>query len=339
MINSDDEFQSSPTRKGGCYARVLASPCQGRRVSILTHPKGWVLRRSGRPPRRRRRGFNPHPPERVGATEPGWTVQHGVPVFQSSPTRKGGCYRRCRPQSVRLHGCFNPHPPERVGATSAWARRHADAPTCFNPHPPERVGATAPRYPLAPPGPGFNPHPPERVGATTGCPDCAADPSTVSILTHPKGWVLRLHAAARPPRPPGFNPHPPERVGATGDGTRPPLGPPPGFNPHPPERVGATSPDGQKKTVRVMFQSSPTRKGGCYLQRTCHPTLSHRVSILTHPKGWVLLERLVHMRLGGLVSILTHPFGWVLLPSRLPGLLRVAGFQSSPTLSGGCYLE
>ncbi len=38
---------------------------------------------------------------------------------------------------------------------------------------------------------------------------------TVSILTHPKRWVLRTIVAHNPLWRARFNPHPPEKVGAT----------------------------------------------------------------------------------------------------------------------------
>ncbi len=139
------------------------------------------------------------------------------------------------------------------------------------------------------------------------------------------------------------------------------------------------------KVARCLpFQSSPTLSGGCYqpameiLERARgfnpHPPFRvgatgvgsllaavARVSILTHPFGWVLPQVPQRNIFTQQVSILTHPFGWVLPrcssiccrwtpgfnphpPFRVgatrksaPGLPGAEEFQSSPTLSGGCY--
>ncbi len=63
------------------------------------------------------------------------------------------------------------------------------------------------KWPLS----GFNPHPPRRVGDATGADLRGAD-LTVSIHTHPGGWVMQRPLPLKPPAS-RFNPHPPRRVG------------------------------------------------------------------------------------------------------------------------------
>ena len=85
--------------------------------------------------------------------------------FQSSPTPKGGRYKRT-PARACLGCCFNPRPPRKVGATSAAAVRPARI-RCFNPRPPRKVGAT---------------RRPRRLDVQI----------KVSILAHPERWALHL---------------------------------------------------------------------------------------------------------------------------------------------------
>ena len=109
-------------------------------VSILTHPEGWALRSSSRKDRAAVRvSILTHPegwalPLAAGnmalivevsiLTHPeGWalhtrgTNHRTEPMFQSSPTPKGGRYIKWM-LSLPLVICFNPHPPRRVGATA-----------------------------------------------------------------------------------------------------------------------------------------------------------------------------------------------------------------------------
>ena len=262
---------------------------QGRRrqlVSILTHPKRWVLHHHRQRSGWRYKGFNPHPPEKVGATVDLSRTDERNLQFQSSPTRKGGCYLE-------------------VSRLCTDGTRFQSSPT-------------------------------RKGGCYDGVIAGNRNPAIVSILTHPKRWVLRKCPMSDSTIVKGFNPHPPEKVGATGPGRRqPPI--PQSFNPHPPEKVGATAstvaPYARLVEVSIlthpkrwvlplmsvpsccsfqMFQSSPTRKGGCYTRQYVNTLLPHAVSILTHPKRWVLPAAGTLSRQGLRVSILTHPKRWVL---------------------------
>ena len=184
--------------------------------------------------------FNPHPPERAGATISRSAVVSYPKKFQSSPARKGGCYVSRVDAPAMVYSSFNPHPPERAGATrvkrplrpcgqmvfqSSPARKGGcySAPTAahrglgrwFQSSPARKGGCYRSHANAVQRSVGcFNPHPPERAGATLGL-DWQHCRNPVSILTRPKGRVLR-HSASR-------------HSGA-----------------HP------------------AFQSSPARKGGCY---------------------------------------------------------------------------
>ena len=259
-------FQSSPARKGGCYVIRLSR---------------WVL----------------------------------FSVFQSSPARKGGCYPDELPQRCILAGSFNPHPPERAGATTCRRFAPPIRRTCFNPHPPERAGATRP----APScqsrnGVSILTRPKGRVLRRTGMGRWWSH-RRVSILTRPKGRVLRHRTGWEPRSLRSFNPHPPERAGATfREGYR---------NDSTDYDVSIlTRPKGRVLRAYVAtdrithseFQSSPARKGGCYCALGPDGTRRRPVSILTRPKGRVLPPK----RIGGnhdhRVSILTRPKGRVLRP-------------------------
>ena len=91
--NPPAKFQSSPTWSGGCNPGRVAHHLTQDHVSILTHLVGWVQPSSGGSQGPAGRGFNPHPPGRVGATS----------------CAKTRCSKR--------RTSFNPHPPGRVGAT------------------------------------------------------------------------------------------------------------------------------------------------------------------------------------------------------------------------------
>ena len=113
---SHQEFQSSPTPKGGRYVGCLYPQDVYLDVSILAHPERWALHTGiqhavvhlhvsilAHPERWALRGpihvrsgllscFNPRPPRKVGATSIMAPFVAGCRVFQSSPTPKGGRY-------------------------------------------------------------------------------------------------------------------------------------------------------------------------------------------------------------------------------------------------------
>ena len=183
-------------------------------VSILTHPKRWVLPRYDGAAPAAAAGFNPHPPEKVGATLHGQCPSHCLMMFQSSPTRKGGCYGDGG-RGTDLGGGVSilTHPKRWV--LRVQRRGFHDRSPRFNPHPPEKVGATTLRR-CRPCGCCWFQSSPTRKG---GCYPARAVPvalsDDVSILTHPKRWVLRPIRRHRAAVHAGFNPHPPEKVGAT----------------------------------------------------------------------------------------------------------------------------
>ena len=217
-------FQSSPTSKGGCDRLVVRHVPDWIEVSILTHLEGWV--RPGTLCRAdcRIKGFNPHPPRRVGATGPtaalaarpggfnphpprrvGATIGFAAPAFrliafQSSPTSKGGCdigIATSNP-SVDLGVSILTHLEGWVRRGREW-RRPPHRPG-FNPHPPRRVGATRKSWATPNSKLRFNPHPPRRVGATRQQVAPRLPGRRVSILTHLEGWV-RQRVHRRLPRP------------------------------------------------------------------------------------------------------------------------------------------
>ncbi len=322
-------FQSSPTRKGGCYVQpvgvdgvaghvsILTHPkrwvlrgqrrCRvdGQPVSILTHPKRWVLRAWPLTPTPGLLRFNPHPPEKVGATGDGVPLPHQSARFNPHPPEKVGATRPLLPIWLP-YSSFNPHPPEKVGAT--WCRcTRCKQSVPFQSSPTRKGGCYLATAVLAIANSylGFNPHPPEKVGATSGNPINDVVYQKVSILTHPKRWVL------------------------------PPAIPLP-------------------VTTWETFQSSPTRKGGCYGRRPQAGDGEMTVSILTHPKRWVLphLRQRRQSTATGFnphppekvgatrrerpalpvrfVSILTHPKRWVLRTCRRECRHTASSFNPHP---------
>ena len=189
----------------------------------------------------------------------------------------------------------------------------------------------------------FNPHPPVGAGATKTTSDKLLSPLDVSILTRPWGRVQHSNAVAIASPTRRFNPHPPVGAGATPndeyDHLRHSC-----FNPHPPVGAGATGhrprmrsanpvsiltrPWGQVQLgecahcerVRLVFQSSPARGGGCNIRRRGVPPRHVLVSILTRPwgAGATVPCDPAAARLA-LVSILTRPWGRV---QRGVGVLR-----------------
>ena len=187
---------------------------------------------------------------------------HGPPLFQSSPTPKGGCdVISGRKQSAGSTG-FNPHPPRRAGATPKSAGALAPDGVSILTHPEGRVRRGADCAGRAPPDVSILTHPEGRVRRgdsgtysppsssfqSSPTPKGGCDPiepvdterrQRVSILTHPEGrvrlWVVRPTGRLNT----SFNPHPPRRAGATRT-TSNPCSARRCFNPHPPRRAGAT---------------------------------------------------------------------------------------------------
>ena len=173
----------------------------------------------------------------------------------------------------------------------------------------------------------------------------------------------------------GFNPRPPRKVGATlrvSEESHSPIC----FNPRPPRKVGATTAKARTRPqlnvsilahperwalpqenetypVILVFQSSPTPKGGRYHRRissrssfssfnprpprkvgaTLQRFAYHRpapVSILAHPERWALRWCARQASSRRPVSILAHPERWA-LPVHLATRRINQKFQSSPT--------
>ena len=134
-----------------------------------------------------------------------------------------------------------------------------------------------------------------------------------------------------------------------------------GFNPHPPLRADAMIHTSSEGITTAGFQSSPALTGGCYAGCCIlfsdgggfnpHPPLradaivvrdlhlrASCVSILTRPYGRMLYPRRGGYSPAGGVSILTRPYGRMLLRQSV-GSQPVNLFQSSPALTGGCYVQ
>ena len=298
-------FQSSPTPKGGRYA-VFS-------IYIYAH---YLFQSSPTPKGGRyhtqallallRSGFNPRPPRKVGAT---W-----LPPHEAAP----------------IAG-FNPRPPRKVGATTARTSRRTQL-QCFNPRPPRKVGATSRSRPGGPDTVVSILAHPERWALHAVPVPYLDNPRFQSSPTPKGGRYVKPATAAE--RCCSFNPRPPRKVGATWAGTCGKSGDN-CFNPRPPRKVGATlGPPGaalalcvsilahperwalpgpsQLALAILLFQSSPTPKGGRYLARSrynrrrgcfnprpprkvgatldgegCHVGRL-KVSILAHPERWAL---------------------------------------------------
>ncbi len=257
-------FQSSPTPKGGRYARDWSSPssrkCFNPRpprkvgatsvsrnsarqqgVSILAHPERWALRNSG-------------------------VVMTRSIKFQSSPTPKGGRYRRKRGTSCRIES-FNPRPPRKVGATDVSSFLGKASRVSILAHP-ERWAlrrSGLPRATLSV----FQSSPTPKGGRYNQNLALEEGYYAVSILAHPERWALRRPAPTRRAAGPGFNPRPPRKVGAT--------------EVHPGQGAGAcvsilAHPERWALPViavdnpgLLVFQSSPTPKGGRYARGRAGP--------------------------------------------------------------------
>ena len=141
-----------------------------------------------------------------------------------------------------------------------------------------------------------------------GCADLLRLPSFQSSPT-PKGGRY-FQASSPTPSSQCFNPRPPRKVGATWM-PRCCRGVVPRFNPRPPRKVGATMPvipegfgtgvsilahperwalltANPGSPVAILFQSSPTPKGGRYHGHAATLGFSMNVSILAHPERWAL---------------------------------------------------
>ena len=253
--------------------------------------------------------FNPRPPRKVGATlEPFFQSLTQIVSILAHPERWAlpptvKCFWAFDSVSILAH-------PERwaLHAGLAWRRPNNHS---FNPRPPRKVGATTTRSTSSPALTRFNPRPPRKVGATKAV---TITPSliSVSILAHPERWALQRWCP----------------LGRRGS---------PGFNPRPPRKVGATWRRGPDDPCIIMFQSSPTPKGGRY-DRLVQPQgapgqefqssptpkggryafdrqpygASDVVSILAHPERWALLALIRPPAPSPVVSILAHPERWAL---------------------------
>ncbi len=157
---------------------------------------------------------------------------------------------------------FNPRPPRKVGAT-VWLRLGARNGKCFNPRPPRKVGATSLSRIrqrshhvsiLAHPERwalqwrrgyyvwatnSFNPRPPRKVGATSSLETDPPEVTVVSILAHPERWALHTTFAVQPLL---------QQVSILAH----------------PERWALLRQMGLLRLDHLMFQSSPTPKGGRY---------------------------------------------------------------------------
>ncbi len=231
-------------------------------VSILAHLERWALHAAARGRPRDQLCFNPRPPRKVGATYP----------------LKGE-----KPESIG----FNPRPPRKVGATSC-AKRIGWCTYSFNPRPPRKVGATRrllirqhrrrvsilahlERWAL-------------RQRVVIQCADGSVSilahlerwalPAItvsgtgtryVSILAHLERWALRSQWSWHTRRGRCFNPRPPRKVGAT---------------------LWLTI----EMDLPLKFQSSPTSKGGRYLDQIDWSRPKSTVSILAHLERWALRQ-------------------------------------------------
>ena len=150
---------------------------------------------AGRRRGRRKRGFNPHPAARPGASRRRSCRRHWFRRFNPHPAARPGASNPAGETSIQ-HGSFNPHPAARPGAspTSGGVPRRS----CFNPHPAARPGASSSPTSSAPMASGFNPHPAARPGASAQHRHVSSI-HPVSILTRPQGRALpsRLHAQGK----------------------------------------------------------------------------------------------------------------------------------------------
>ncbi len=296
MDRSPSTFQSSPTRKGGCYPASPSSSYPIRRFQSSPTRKGGCYQSFGPYMMLGAGCFNPHPPEKVGATCSDESAGRAGGPFQSSPTRKGGCYGRHSVASLRV-GLVSilTHPkrwvlPPVKTRPLGFTRRFQSSPT-------RKGGCYMDDWMATGALSVFQSSPTRKGGCYLSGAYILIALWRVSILTHPKRWVLPPAPAFDWPHTCSFNPHPPEKVGAT----RYPLHRlllRRRFNPHPPEKVGATPrwpPPSVTSSVSILthpkrwvlpqsghisrsglgvFQSSPTRKGGCYhLWLSFHPSL------------------------------------------------------------------
>ena len=298
-------------------------------------------------------GFNPRPPRKVGATpfKRSSTTDGGATMVSilahperwalQWPMRSHGDVRRFP------DGSFNPRPPRKV------ARYHCSRQAALRPETHVSILAHPERWALPRRGPRHTQghgvsilaHPERWALLCVKCSCGTIVTVEFQILAHPERWAL-LHAV--PVHVPRFDvsilAHP-ERwalgeryVGQ--DASTGILGPPrkvlpgllyPGFNPRPPRKVGATcycpflsaasrKDKGMSKRHcgKLMFQSSPTPKGGRYEVSPDYPGNGswRRFQSSPTPKGgrYVAGDR----------------------QSRVRGIRM---FQSSPTPKGGRYLS
>ncbi|BAD39303.1 hypothetical protein STH318 [Symbiobacterium thermophilum IAM 14863] len=184
-------FQSSPGLAAGCYPRPSAALWSGKTFQSSPGLAAGCYLTRGQGPSWWRPGFNPHPASRPGAT---LCAPWGAPTAPRS---------------------FNPHPASRPGATphasrgGRTARRfqsspglaagcYRQVPVLLGPRIPVsiltrlrgRVLPSSSRRPSPATG-SFNPHPASRPGATRTGQAIVMWDDEVSILTRPRGRVLR----------------------------------------------------------------------------------------------------------------------------------------------------
>ncbi len=181
-------FQSSPTLSGGCCTRLAAGYPPPRHVSILTHPFGWVLLSAGC-----RIAILPH----VSIlTHPfGWVLRGPAPAprpsraFQSSPTLSGGC---C---SGNPAWRGSTHPVSILTHPFGWVLlpRLASQPNrqiAFQSSPTLSGGCCSTPRGIQIPFAEFQSSPTLSGGCCQRVIWVTTSEASVSILTHPFGWVL-----------------------------------------------------------------------------------------------------------------------------------------------------
>ena len=210
-------------------------------------------------------------------------------MFQSSPTPKGGRYLNIL-SMVNGFMTFQSSPTPKGGRYDTCLIYIASLNRCFNPRPPRKVGATL--------------HKMQRF-----------ETGKVSILAHPERWALPRRGIVLRTRNNSFNPRPPRKVGATTPGSSSMKGPIDVSILAHPERWALRwlmTPGAQDQ---LMFQSSPTPKGGrygCRLQLAELPWRDFMFQSSPTPKGGRYFDD---------DFLLPHP----------------PMFQSSPTPKGGRY--
>ena len=159
---------------------------------------------------------------------------------------------------------------------------------------------------------------------------------TVSILTRPYGRMLSQHLAVQALMP-WFQSSPALTGGCYVSGAQH-LAVQALFQSSPALTGGCYTRAAYLFANRGVFQSSPALTGGCYFPPHEGERVTWFVSILTRPYGRMLSASAPRPGPGRAVSILTRPYGrmlWFTPPNH--GGEKV--FQSSPALTGGCYVQ